>query len=127
MEVKLHIKILLKNTEGKLLLIKRTEGNKTRDVPGGALNYPETIEEGMLREIKEETGITHIHSLQVVEAISSYNKDTDEYVVFLWYIWTTPEHAVHLSDEHEEFRRASKEEALEIGLTHYLIDFISKS
>ncbi len=126
MDVHIHVKIILTNPEQKILLIKRSYGNKTRDIPWGALEYPETIEEGLMRELREEVWITHVHSLQIKECISSYNKDEDKYVVFMWYIWTTPESAIHLSKEHEDYKWATKEESLEVGMTPYLVDFIHK-
>lgn len=126
MQVTIHAKIIITNTDGKLLLLKRSYGNKTRDLPGGAITLPETVEEWLLRELQEETWITHVHSLKVVECISSYNNDEDNYVVFIWYTWTTPEHAVHVSEEHEEYMRATKEEVYTLWVTPYLKDFIDK-
>lgn len=45
MQVTIHAKIIITNTDGKLLLLKRSYGNKTRDLPGGAITLPETVEE----------------------------------------------------------------------------------
>ncbi len=49
----------------------------------------------------------------MIECISSYDKDEDKYVVFLGYKGTTPEHAIHLSEEHEEYMWTTKDAALE--------------
>ena len=58
---------LLLNEENELLVCQRAKepAKGTFDLPGGFCDMDETIEEGMLREIKEETGLvpTHIEYL----------------------------------------------------------------
>lgn len=45
------------NDEGRVLAIRRQD-NGHWEPPGGVLELDETIEEGLIREIREETGLT---------------------------------------------------------------------
>lgn len=47
------------NSKGELLLVRRAKEPQkgTLDLPGGFVDNEETAEEGMIREIKEETGL----------------------------------------------------------------------
>lgn len=127
MQVKIHVKIIIENTDKQILLMKRSYGSKTRDFPGWWISLPETLDEGIRREIYEETWITHIHNLRVVDAVSSYDIEEEAYVVFVWYMGTTLEHSVHLSDEHDQYVRIERSNIENIWLTPYLLEFLKKT
>jgi ADP-ribose pyrophosphatase YjhB (NUDIX family) len=61
-----------------LLLIKR--GNRPRmgawSLPGGAQDLGETINEGIIREVKEETGLD-VEVLEIVDVVDLINRDLD--------------------------------------------------
>lgn len=50
---------IIENENGKILLVRRAidPGKGMWDIPGGFLELGETVEEAMIRELKEETGI----------------------------------------------------------------------
>lgn len=50
---------LIFNAKGELLVLKRRNepAKGTLDLPGGFADYAETAEEGVIREVKEETGL----------------------------------------------------------------------
>ncbi|HSW81182.1 MAG TPA: NUDIX hydrolase [Candidatus Saccharimonas sp.] len=54
--------ILVKNSEGKLLLVKKPDGvgpyAGTYLTPGGGVNTGEAVDKAALRELYEETGVT---------------------------------------------------------------------
>jgi 8-oxo-dGTP diphosphatase len=45
------------NSEGHVLLLKRTYGNKGWSLPGGSVEPGETIHEALFRECREELGV----------------------------------------------------------------------
>ena len=61
-----------------LLLIKR--GNRPRmgawSLPGGAQDLGETINEGIIREVKEESGLD-VEVLEIVDVVDLINRDLD--------------------------------------------------
>lgn len=62
--------VLLYNTEGKLLLVKRKHEPQKGflDLPGGFVDINETIEESVQREMNEELGIA-VENLQYVTSV----------------------------------------------------------
>jgi 8-oxo-dGTP pyrophosphatase MutT (NUDIX family) len=53
---RVSIKILVKNSSDKLLVVQDTTNN-TWEVPGGGLDHGETIKQAAIREIQEELGV----------------------------------------------------------------------
>lgn len=67
--------------DGRVLLIRRgKEPLRGRWlVPGGTVEYGETLEEGIVREVMEETGVT-VRPLQVVAVIDRIHREGDRVV-----------------------------------------------
>lgn len=63
--------------EGRVLIIKRRD-NGHWEPPGGVLELDETIEEGLVREIREETGVE-----AVPEALTGAYKNMERGIVAL--------------------------------------------
>lgn len=62
MELQVGVKALLKNNEGKYLLLRRSpdkypEAGATWDIVGGRIDPGSSLLENLKREIKEETGL----------------------------------------------------------------------
>ncbi len=53
---------LVRNEKGEFLLLRRSENSRTNpgkwDLPGGKVNPDESLKEGVIREVWEETGIS---------------------------------------------------------------------
>ena len=53
---------LIRNEKGEFLLLRRSENSRTNpgkwDLPGGKVNLNESLKEGIVREVWEETGIS---------------------------------------------------------------------
>lgn len=62
------ISAYIENPAGEILLIRRTD-NDLYAIPGGALEYGETLSQAVTREVKEETGI----DVEVTTLVGAYS------------------------------------------------------
>lgn len=89
------------------------------DTPGGALEIGEQPEDGLAREILEETGLV----INVERPLSVYSKIVEErekQIVCLVFLCQFVSGEVNLSQEHVEYRWVSQEEAGKLPLVDYL-------
>ncbi len=119
MEFRFHTKAILTNPEGKILIQKRTDTGK-RDLIWGKTELPEKIEEAMVREIKEETGIETVQDLGVIHIESDFSFAKTRYFVLIIYTGKINITWPIISDEHLEYQRVSKDELFTIWVTEYL-------
>ena len=119
MEFWFHTKAILTNTEGKILVQKRADTGKW-DLIWGKTELPEKIEEAMVREIKEETGIETVQDLRVIHVESDFLFSKTRYFVLIIYTGKVDVAWPIISDEHLEYQRVSKEELFSIWMTEYL-------
>jgi 8-oxo-dGTP diphosphatase len=124
-KINFHQKAILVNSENKFLALKKSYGQKTWDLPGGAVEIPEEHETGLRREIREETGIEIDSAIVPLQVVSGYNKEDDEYFLFIGYRAAARKESVTLSDEHTDYRWVTKEEFLQLDATPYLKEFIA--
>lgn len=111
MELQVGVKVLLKNPEGKYLLIRRSEekyANAKWDIPGGRINPGSALSENLARELMEETGLTMTSEPKVIGAQDIFTRDIwpdapERHVVRITYIGTA-EGKPRLSDEHTEYK-----------------------
>lgn len=68
---------IIKDEEGKILLVLRNDFNAW-NLPGGAIEKGETPWQGVIREVKEETGL----DVEVVRLIGIYTKTEKNHIVF---------------------------------------------
>jgi 8-oxo-dGTP diphosphatase len=96
------VKIFLKNSEGKYLILKRTkpyrDGDITRwDIPGGRINPGEPFATALKREVLEETGIKSFKVTTILGAQDILR--THKHVVRLTFLGTTTAKRVKLQPE----------------------------
>ena len=105
-------KAILFNENGRILTIRRTKeapsGPLYWDLPGGDLDFGEGAKEGIIREVREETGL-EIKSLIVIDVISGFN-DRDDFWVTICYAAQPTTANVKLSYEHDDFMWVTPDE-----------------
>jgi ADP-ribose pyrophosphatase YjhB (NUDIX family) len=114
MELQVGVKVLLKNRDGKYLLIRRAEDKYKEvehkwDIPGGRINVDSDLLKNLIREVSEETGLEITSTLKLVAAQDIFNDENEKHIVRLTYIGTT-EGEPRLSEEHTEYRWTTLEE-----------------
>ena len=100
----LSAKVVVLDEKGRCLLLKRSmssRGNPGKwDLPGGKVDVGENLEQGLLREVAEETGLTV--SLQRVLGAAEAESPTKR-VAYLIFEGSVESGQVHLSSEHDDF------------------------
>lgn len=112
-------KAILLNEQGKILTIRRTKTAPSRplywDLPGGRLDFGEDTKAGIIREIKEETGLK-VSGLLLLDTSSKIN-DRGEFWVKLYYIACAPRKNVVLSFEHDDLKWVTPNELLKLKIS----------
>src|SRR5262245_33027108 len=105
MELQVGVKVLLKNAEGKFLLIRRSPekyASDKWDIPGGRIDPGSELLKNLVREVKEETGL-EMTSIPKLIAAQDIMASEERHVVRLTYIGSA-EGEPQLSDEHTEYK-----------------------
>jgi 8-oxo-dGTP diphosphatase len=97
------------NAENKVLLLKRTYGNKGWSLPGGAVDPGETIHQALFRECREELGIDVIDP--VLTGLYYHSSINTHAAIFRCMISDDDE--IVLSSEHSALRWADLAELSE--------------
>jgi len=120
-------KAVISNREGKFLIIHRTAtapSNPNKwDLPGGDLDFGEDAINGLIREVKEETGL-EIKDIKPFD-VESHIDENGEFWVTIAYKAKTASDKVVLSFEHDEFRWVTVQEFLKLESSNKLKHFIN--
>ena len=108
MELQVGVKVLLKNGEGKYLLLKRSPvkypGTKgSWDIVGGRIDPGTTLFENLKREIKEEIGLDFNAEPKLIAA-QDILRLPGKHVVRLTYVGDLEGEPILDGEEHSEFR-----------------------
>ena len=119
---------LIRSPDRRVLLIQTHKWRGMWGVPGGKLEYGESLKEALRREVSEETGLrlTRIYWGPVQEAIQSPEFYKDAHFVLLNFIALTDDVQVTLNDEAQAHVWVTPEEALAFNLntpTRLLVEF----
>ncbi len=106
---------IFRDVEGRVLVLKDTKGPWL--LPGGCINVGENSLEGLIREVKEETGLDLDKVLSATDMVTWYEKDVAwSSVAFECTVKkTTP---IILSNEHTEYRWITETELADIPFWH---------
>jgi len=111
---------------GKFLIIKRSKDAKhfpdCWDLPGGKLERGETPNEGLKREVKEETSL----EINVFDPIFSHIQTKKKFAYIIVFECEIVSGEIKLSNEHSEYKWATKEEILELLAEPYVEKLFSK-
>jgi 8-oxo-dGTP diphosphatase len=129
-EVKSYVlvgqKAIVLNGEDKLLLMQRSE-KLGKDMPwslaGGAVDRGEDPENGIRREIREET---QLEVKDVRPYILRSYMNNDDFVIIVGYVCSAVSENVVLNWEHEQYKWVTKDEAFTYNLTSDARFFIEK-
>lgn len=112
----------------KYLIIKRSPNAHTYpehwDFPGGRLESGEDIQEGLEREVLEETGL----KVDVKKPVFIFQEILNGHpTVFIVHDCKKLSDEVKISHEHTDFKWATKEEILKLKIENFLRAFLDKS
>jgi 8-oxo-dGTP diphosphatase len=119
---------IVRNDKGELLLLKRSKDSNNNpgkwDLPGGKMDLDETLKEALMREVREETGISIVPG----EVAGHATYELPERKVIAIIVdggYVTP--SVKLSHEHTEYSWVPLDDVLEMPmLAPYLKDFFRR-
>ncbi len=133
------VKGLIKNREGKILLLKADVHNHSRgtkvywDIPGGRIDEDSDVLTTLQREIEEETGITELSNIEFFTAVVSHHQIPLEGsrtagLVLMIYTVEVPEDSkiVLNPEEHTEHEWVETNEAATRLANKYPEEFTSK-
>jgi 8-oxo-dGTP diphosphatase len=108
MELQVGVKVLLRNPEGKYLLMRRAPDPEQKkqlkwDIPGGRIDIGSELLKNLAREVMEETGLTMTSNPRLLAAQDLMPDLKPIHVVRLTYVGSA-EGEVQLSHEHTEFQ-----------------------
>lgn len=102
--------VILNHRLKRALLIRRSSGDfggGTWESAGGKVEEGETLEEGIVREVFEETGLKIVPEKFLYASLDEHDKHK---LIFIVYLCSTEEEAITLSKEHGESRWVDKAE-----------------
>lgn len=114
-------KVIIENKLGRILVLRRS-ANMSRpggwDFPGGASDFGEAMENTVIRETREETGL-EIFDLKLAVSHSSISEDND-YTVLTGFIAKTQSAQVTISHEHDFVEWITPNEATRLSKISFL-------
>ena len=113
---------VIERPDGKILLVRTHKWRNTLGVPGGKIEYGETQEAALKREILEETGLSvdDVRFVLVQEAIDSAEFHRPSHMLLLNYACRVLDtEQLVLNDEAEAFFWVRPSEALALDLNSF--------
>lgn len=110
------------------LLLKRRDDsgvmNDNWDLPGGSVQFGEMHIDAINREVRAETGL-NLEEWTIEQVATGSSDEQQIHHIFMNYSARAKTAQVRLGEQHDELRRVSRDEALGLITTEYLLDFIA--
>ncbi|PTX15592.1 NUDIX domain-containing protein [Halanaerobium congolense] len=116
------------NPENKVLICRSTKWNSKYIIPGGHIESGEKMEEALVREVKEETGleIYDIELLSLKESIYDKSFGRQKHFIFIDYICKTDFCEVKLNDEADVYEWISLKELDDYDLEDFVKNLLEE-
>jgi nucleoside triphosphatase len=113
---------LILNPDGELLLVRSHKWHVRYTLPGGHVELGESLEEAVIREAKEETGLDVFDPefLTYQQFIFDDSFYKERHFIFFDFLCRTEDQAVILNDEAEDYLWVRPEEALSLEVSPFL-------
>lgn len=123
-EIKVVVKgVLIKNN--RLLILQRSQietvGAGTWETVGGNLHFGESFETALKREFSEEVGLNITVKNQLFS--TTFHTSKTRQIVLLTFLCDTKEEQITVSDEHEQYLWATKDDLLTLLPQEIIEDF----
>lgn len=123
-EIKVVVKgVLIKNI--RLLIVQRSQietvGAGTWETVGGNLHFGESFETALKREFSEEVGLNITVKNQLFS--TTFHTSKTRQIVLLTFLCDTKEEQITVSDEHEQYLWATKDDLLTLLPQEIIEDF----
>lgn len=109
---------LIYNSQKEILLVQMKKWNDLWTVPGGHIEWGESMEDAVKREVKEETGlsVSNIEFSSVQESIFPKDYIEDRHLIMLDFYCQADSNEVVLNEEIQNFKWLAPKEALNFNL-----------
>lgn len=116
------------NPDNKVLIVRSTKWNSKYIIPGGHIELGEKMEDTLIREVKEETGLelSDIKLLSLKESIYSKSFGEEKHFIFIDYLCKTDSSEVHLNDEADCYQWISLEELDDYNLENFVKNLLKE-
>lgn len=112
-------KAILYNPAGQILVLRRSSTHPVLayeiDFPGGIIERNETVVDGLLREVREETGIK-LSTTAVRQVHDQTGDEHEHHHVFIAQLDATPD--IQISWEHDQYHWADPQTTLDTLTSH---------